>query len=218
MIDITAWKSLFLQRLEETFGERVWFVGLQGSYCRGEATEKSDIDMVVILDEVSVSDIQIYNTMLDSLPHRELICGFLSGKKEILNWESSDLFQFYYDTKPIKGCLDELQGLIDDEAVDRAIKIGVCNIYHGCVHNMLYEKNEEILKGLYKSASFVVQAICFRQTGNYIRSQKELADVVLPEEKVIVDTFLSLKNGGRVDFLKMSEVLFGWTKKWIEKL
>lgn len=218
MIDITAWKSLFLQRLEETFGERVWFVGLQGSYCRGEATEKSDIDMVVILDEVSVSDIQIYNTMLDSLPHRELICGFLSGKKEILNWEPSDLFQFYYDTKPIKGCLDELQGLIDDKAVDRAIKIGVCNIYHGCVHNMLYEKNEEILKGLYKSSSFVVQAICFRQTGNYIRSQKELADVVLPEEKVIVDTFLSLKNGGRVDFLKMSEILFGWTKKWIEKL
>lgn len=218
MIDITAWKSLFLQRLEETFGERVWFVGLQGSYCRGEATEKSDIDMVVILDEVSVSDIQIYNTMLDSLPHRELICGFLSGKKEILNWEPSDLFQFYYDTKPIKGCLDELQGLIDDKAVDRAIKIGVCNIYHGCVHNMLYEKNEEILKGLYKSASFVVQAICFRQTGNYIRSQKELADVVLPEERVIVDTFLSLKNGGTVDFLKMSEILFGWTKKWIETM
>ena len=58
----------------------------------------------------------------------------------------------------------------------------------------------------------------YKRQGNYIRSQKELADVVLPEEKVIVDTFLSLKNGGRVDFLKMSEVLFGWTKKWIEKL
>lgn len=218
MIDITEWKRLFLQKLEETFGERVWFVGLQGSYSRGEETEKSDIDMVVILDEVAVSDIQIYNAMLDSLPHRELICGFLSGKKELLNWEPSDLFQFYYDTKPIKGSLDELLMRIDGESVDRAIKIGACNIYHGCVHNMLYEKNEEILKGLYKSASFVVQAICFRQTGNYIRSQKELADVVLPEEKVIVDTFLSLKNGGRVDFLKMSEVLFGWTKKWIEKL
>ena len=81
MIDITAWKSLFLQRLEETFGERVWFVGLQGSYCRGEATEKSDIDMVVILDEVSVWDIQRYHTMLDRLPHRELICVSFRGKK-----------------------------------------------------------------------------------------------------------------------------------------
>ena len=86
MIDIMEWKRLFLQKLEETFGERVWFVGLQGSYSRGEETEKSDIDMVVILDEVAVSDIQIYNAMLDSLPHRELICGFLSGKKELLNW------------------------------------------------------------------------------------------------------------------------------------
>lgn len=217
MIEITAWTNMFLQRLEETFGKRVWFVGLQGSYSRGEATEKSDIDMVVILDEVSVLDIQSYNTMLDSLPHRELICGFLSGKKEILNWEPSDLFQFYYDTKPIKGSLDELLELIDDEAVDRAIKAGVCSIYHGCVHNMLYEKNEEILKGLYKAASFVVQAVCFKQTGNYIRHQKDLSDVVSPEEKVIVDTFLSLKNGGRIDFSKMSETLFDWSKKWIEK-
>lgn len=215
MIEITAWINLFLQKLEEIFGERVWFVGLQGSYSRGEATEKSDIDMVVILDEVTVSDIQNYNIMLDSLPHRELICGFLSGKKELLNWEPSDLFQFYYDTKAIKGSLDELLARVDDEAVDRAIKIGACNIYHGCVHNMLYEKNEEILKGLYKSASFVVQAICFRQTGNYIRHQKDLSDIVLPEEKVIVDTFLNLKNGGTVDFSKMSEVLFEWAKKWV---
>jgi len=215
MIEITVWINLFSQKLEETFGERVWFVGLQGSYSRGEETEKSDIDMVVILDEVTVSDIQIYNAMLDSLPHRELICGFLSGKKELLNWEPSDLFQFYYDTKPIKGSLDELLMRIDGEAVDRAIKIGACNIYHGCVHNMLYEKNEEILKGLYKAASFVVQAIYFKQTGTYIRHQSELSNAVSPEEKVIVDIFLSLKNGGTVDFSKMSEVLFEWAKKWI---
>ena len=215
MIEITAWINLFLQKLEETFGERVWFVGLQGSYSRGEATEKSDIDMVVILDEVTVSDVQNYNTMLDSLPHRELICGFLSGKKELLNWEPSDLFQFYYDTKAIKGSLDELLARVDDEAVDRAIKIGACNIYHGCVHNMLYEKNEEILKGLYKAASFVVQAIYFKQTGTYIRHQRGLSDVALPEEKAIVDTFLRLKNEGTVDFLKMSEVLFEWARKWI---
>lgn len=51
MIDIMEWKRLFLQKLEETFGERVWFVGLQGSYSRGEETEKSDIDMVVILGD-----------------------------------------------------------------------------------------------------------------------------------------------------------------------
>lgn len=217
MIEITVWIQTFLQTLNNTFENRVWFVGLQGSYGRGEATEASDIDVVVILDELTASDIQTYNTMLDTLPNRELICGFLSGKKELLNWEPSDLFQFYYDTKPLKGSLDELLP-VDNDAVDRAIKIGVCNIFHGCVHNMLYEKSDEILRELYKSASFVVQAICFRQTGTYIRHQKDLLAFISPDERVIVDRFLGLKNDGMVNFQEMSETLFAWSKNWIGKL
>lgn len=215
MIDISAWADNFLQALTQNFGERIWFVRLQGSYARGEATETSDIDMVVILDEVSVLDIQIYNSMLDTLSHREQICGFLSGKQELLHWEPSDLFQFYNDTKPIKGSLDELLLLLDDAAVNRAIKIGACNIYHGCVHNMLYDKSEEILRGLYKSASFVVQAICFKQTGKYICKQKDLLQMVKSDEQMIVHTFLELKAEGLIDFQKMSKILFEWSKKWI---
>ena len=215
MIDITTWIDGFLKALNETFEKRVWFVGLQGSYGRGEATEASDIDVVVILDQLYASDIPSYNAMLDSLPHRELICGFLSGKDELLNWESSDLFQFYYDTTPIKGSLDELLAVIDETAVERAIKIGVCNIYHGCVHNMLHEKSEDILRGLYKSASFVVQAIVFKQTGKYIKYQKELLLVVSPDEQDIIHTFLKLKNGEAVDFFRMSEALLAFAKKWI---
>ena len=217
MIDITTWMSDFLQKLNHKFENRVWFVGLQGSYGRGEACDSSDIDMVVILDELSVSDIQSYNEMLDLLPHRELICGFLSGKDEIMHWEPSDLFQFYYDTTPIQGTLDELLLVIDENAVNRAIKIGVCNIYHGCVHNILHERSVEILRGLYKSASFVVQAIVFKQTGIYRKHQKELLQVASPDERNIVDIFLKLKNGGMVDFLLMSEALFIWSKKWIAK-
>ena len=217
MIDITAWMKKFLQILNDTFTNRVWFVGLQGSYGRDEATETSDIDIVVILDQLSVTDIQKYNAMLDTFPNREQICGFVSGKNELLNWEPSDLFQFYYDTTPIKGSLDELLAVIDKTAVNRAIKIGACNIYHGCVHNMLHEKSEDILKGLYKSASFVVQAITFRQTGRYIKHQIELRDVVSTDEMGIVDTFLNLKNGRTVDFKSMSEALFAWSKKWISE-
>ncbi len=217
MIDINAWMQNFLQTLNETFGNRIWFVGLQGSFARGEETENSDIDIVVILDELSSLDVANYNAMLDTLSHRELICGFLSGKNEILKWEPSDLFQFYYDTKPIKGSLDELLPLIDDDAVSRAIKIGVCNIYHGCVHNMLIDKSEEILRGLYKSASFALQAIAFKQTGKYISHQKDLMEFVSPDERVIVEAFLNLKNGGAVDFDTMSATLFNWAKNWIEK-
>lgn len=208
----------FLRKLNEVFANRVWFVGLQGSYGRGEATETSDIDVVVILDELNVSDIQVYQEMLDTLSHRKLICGFVSGKDEILNWEPSDLFQFYHDTTAIKGSLDDLLPLIDNAAIDRAIKMGTGNIYHGCVHNMLHEKSEELLKGLYKAASFVVQAIVFKQTGSYIKHQSQLLQVASTEERMITETFLKYKNGEVVDFNEASRMLFIWSKKWISRM
>lgn len=218
IIEINTWMNNFLHTLQQNFAERVWFVGLQGSYARGEATDTSDIDIVVILDELSALDIQAYNDMIDTLPNRELVCGFLSGKEELLNWEASDLFQFYYDTKPIMGSIDELISRIDTADVDRAIKIGTCNIYHGCIHNMLHEKSKDVLHGLYKSASFVVQAICFKKTGEYITHQIDLLRIADEEEKTIVQNFLSLKKGDPVDFTKKSEALFQWSKKWIQLL
>ncbi len=217
IININVWMDEFVQKLNAVFAERVWFVGLQGSYGRGEATAKSDIDVVVILDELSIEDIQIYNRMLDTLPHRELICGFLSGKSEIINWEASDLFQFYHDTTPIKGSLDELLTMIDCAAIDRAIKIGVCNIFHGCVHNMLFEKSEDVLRGLYKGASFIVQAIVYKQTGRYIKHLKDLLLEVSLAEHFVIKTFLDFKNGIAVDFDKASQELFIWSKRWISE-
>ena len=215
MIEINSWIEHFSEQLFKIFDERVWFIGLQGSYGRGEATETSDIDLVVILDELSASDIAAYNAMLNTLPHRALTCGFLAGKNELLHWEPYDLFQLYYDTTPIKGSLDELLPLLDEHAVNSAIRIGACNIFHGCVHNMLYEKSEDILKGLYKAASFVVQAICFRQTGKYVRHQKDLLPLVSDEDAEIVKTFIQLKNGGSANLQAMSEILFRWAQKLI---
>ena len=218
MVELTVWTERFLQALETAFGPQVWFVGLQGSYSRGEATAQSDLDMVVILDTLSASDIRRYREMLDTLPNREQICGFLSGKEELLRWEPSDLFQFCHDTTPIKGSLDDVLSLLDKTAVRRAIRIGACNLYHGCVHNMLHERSDEILKGLYKAASFTVQAICYAQTNTYVRRQTDLAKAVGAEERAIVETFLYLKEGGAVRFEEMSERLFAWAQKQITAL
>ena len=159
MIEITEFIKKYMTALDQAFPDRVWFAGLQGSYGRGEATEASDIDMVVILDQLSASDIRTYDAMLDTLPCRELICGFLSGRQELENWEPSELFQFCRDTTPIRGSLDQVLSSVTSADIARAIKSGACGVYHGCVHNMLYEKSEDILKGLYKSASFVLQAV-----------------------------------------------------------
>ena len=53
----TEWMSLLRDRLLESFGDRVIFIGLQGSRARGEAHDDSDIDAVVVLDTVSMDDL-----------------------------------------------------------------------------------------------------------------------------------------------------------------
>ena len=209
MIDIKTWIAEFTNKVEQTFSERVWFIGLQGSYGRGEATQTSDIDVVVILDELRIDDLKAYRDMLDTLQNRELVCGFISGKDELLNWETSDLFQFYYDTTPIKGTLDCLLEKIDKHAVMRAIRIGACNIYHACVHNFVHEKSEDILRSLYKSAAFVLQAVWFYETGKYIKSKAELQNAINPPSAVLTNA-QELKNGASVKFEEMSELLLNW--------
>ena len=209
MIDIKNWIAEFTNKVEQTFSDRVWFIGLQGSYGREEATDTSDIDVVVILDELRMNDLKTYRDMLDTVQNRQLICGFISGKDELLNWEASDLFQFYHDTTPIKGTLDCLLEKIDKHAVMRAIKIGACNIYHACVHNFVHKKSEDMLRSLYKSAAFVLQAVWFYETGKYIKSKAELQNAINPPSAVLTNA-QELKNGASVKFEEMSELLLNW--------
>lgn len=205
MVNIQSWLEIFSKRLEAKFSGRIWFVGIQGSYARGEAKETSDIDIVVIFDKLTINDLREYRIMLDDIPEREKICGFVSGRDEIMSWEPSDLFQFCNDTIPIKGSIEELLALIDIEDVKRAVKAGACNIYHACVHNFLHERDKQILRGLYKSAAFVIQAEYFVETGCYIRKHSELFSLVSNEDKII------LCPDYNSCFEELSEKLFVWS-------
>ena len=215
MLDLEPWLERFAQSLRKTFGERVWFAGLQGSYARGEATDSSDIDLVVILDALTAEDIASYGAMLDSLDHRELVCGFLSGKEELLHWEPSELFQFCRDTKPLIGSLDDVLAVVKPGDVDRAILTGACGVYHACVHNMLYEKDESILRSLYKTATFTIRAATYRRTGIYCSRLDELLQHVSAADKEIIQSYLAMKAGKSVDFSSASKLLFSWAKEII---
>ncbi len=215
MIELESWLERFTQSLRKTFGGRVWFAGLQGSRARGEATDSSDIDLVVILDALTAEDIASYGAMLDSLDHRELVCGFLSGKAELLHWEPSELFQFCRDTKPIIGSLDDVLAVVKPGDIDRTILTGACGVYHACVHNMLYEKNEGILRNLYKTATFTIRATTYRRTGIYCSRLDELLEHASAVDKEIVQTCLAMKAGKSVDFSSASKLLFSWAKERI---
>ena len=209
MIDIDAWLEVFCGRLDENFSGRVWFLGIQGSYARGEAKESSDIDIVVIFDRLTITDLAAYREMLNDLPEREKICGFISGRDELMHWETSELFHFCRDTLPIRGSLVEVLALVSNEAVNRAVLSGSCNIYHACVHNFLHERDADILSGLYKSAAFVIQASYFMNTGRYVKRQCTLARLVSQEEREI------LHPDSGLGFDELSEKLFVWAGRKI---
>ncbi|MCM1544643.1 MAG: nucleotidyltransferase domain-containing protein [Ruminococcus sp.] len=217
MIDIKQWIQMLIEKLETAFAGRIVFIGLQGSYARGEATRNSDIDIVVIFDELTADDMFMYDNILSTMPNRKLACGFISGKDELSNWEPSDLFQFYHDTIPIKGNLDFMLNLISTEAVIRAIKIGACNIYHACVHNMLHEKDMEMLSGLYKSAVFVIQAIYFHNEGVYIRKKSDLLEQIDEQSREIIEVSNRFKMNyvAGDEFIRLSGLLFNWSKSVI---
>ena len=47
--EVQKYMERLVQLLRQQFGEQLLYVGLQGSCRRGEATENSDIDAVVVL-------------------------------------------------------------------------------------------------------------------------------------------------------------------------
>lgn len=215
---IDKWMEKYISAVQNQFHGRIWFLGLQGSFGRGEATDSSDIDVVLILDSVLAEDLDSYSKMLDTLPNRDKICGFVSGKNELLLWEPSDLFQFYYDTTPILGSLNELLNKIHKDDIRRAIRIGACNVYHMCVHNLVHEKSEDILKSLYKSASFTLQAIGFLNTGRYEKKKADLLPLLKNKDGLVLKTGIELKNKEKLsekELKKHSKLLLDWASKWI---
>ena len=77
------------------------------------------------------------------------------------------------------------------------------------MHNFVHEKSEDILRSLYKSAAFVLQAVWFYETGEYIKSKAELQNAINPPSAVLTNA-QELKNGASVKFEEMSELLLNW--------
>ncbi|MEN6621040.1 MAG: nucleotidyltransferase domain-containing protein [Smithella sp.] len=216
---INDWIDEFVPKIKSEYGDRVVFIGLQGSYKRKEANDSSDIDIVVILNELTMQDLQKYRAIISQMPYNEKACGFISGQSEISSWEKSDLFQFYYDTQPIYGSIDYLLPLINKDDVKRAIKIGACNLYHACCHNFIYEDSSEMLSALYKSVFFILQAKYFDETNQYISSKTELVKYLNGLDKEILNICLDRKKltvMDGTDLVSYYDKIIAWSSKLIQ--
>ena len=79
--NVDEWCAEFLRKLEDAFGGGLVFVGLQGSRGRGEASEESDVDLVVVLKELAPRELGLYADAVASMPFAEKACGFICGEE-----------------------------------------------------------------------------------------------------------------------------------------
>ena len=168
MIDPEPWLAKALEGLKAVFGDRLLYLGLQGSYRRGEATEASDIDLVAILDSLAIEELDAYRSVVHSLPEGEKACGFISGREELLHWPRHELFPFRMDTRDCHGRLDPLPPPIERPDIEENARIGASALYHLLTHSYLYASEEDkpgILAAAYKSVFFVMLVVHYLATG-----------------------------------------------------
>lgn len=193
MIKPEEWIQDILRHLKEAFGTRLRYLGLQGSYRRGEATEKSDIDLVVFLDTLDLDDLDLYRDIVRSMPEGDKACGFVSGIEAFANWPRHELFSFKMDTRDYYGKLDDFLPPIEREDVQRGVKIASSTLVHLLTHSYLFADaptRPAILQEALKSAYFLMQLSNYLATGNYPRSKKELLSCVEGVEREILEAGL----------------------------
>ncbi len=218
-MDLKNWIQQYEKAVTDLFENRILFIGLQGSFARGEADENSDIDVVCILDTVTSDDLKRYRGAIDKLEYREKICGFVSGKEELSGWDRADLFQFYYDTTPVYGTLDSFVPAPGIKEAKRAVLTGACGIYHGVSHNFLHGRSAAALKNLCKSAAFVMRAKLFCETGTFFKTRNELYAAASGLERKILDAGQTLKNTEKLsdsELEAITQALLSWTSRLIQ--
>ena len=189
MVDIEVWMGELAEKLTGRFGDRLLFLGLQGSYGRGEANEDSDIDVVTVLNRVELADLDEYRAAVRGMPEGEKACGFLCGAAELKSWPKYDLCQLARDVRAYRGELGPLLPPLGREDLTQAAAIGASGIYHAAVHTYLYAPKDNwpgFLKEAHKGAFFALRALYELRTGESVRAKRDLLPRLSGDEREIL--------------------------------
>ena len=185
MLDAKAYMDELIDRLQRQFGDRLVYVGLQGSYMRGEATETGGIYPIVVLRDASAADLRAYRAMVEAMPSPELACGFLCGQAELMHWNALEAFHLLHSTRDVLGELAPLLPAYTRDDVRAYVKLGAGNLYHGAVHRYVHGTPERLraaLPGMAKSAFFLLQDAAWLETGVFAENRRALLPLLRAED------------------------------------
>ena len=216
MVNIEHYISQLIGLLKGRFGERLLYVGLQGSYLRGEATENSDIDVMVIMDELSVTDLDAYRAVIESMEHSDKSCGFICSKTDLANWNPLEMCTLLNGTKDYYGKLGEFIPAYTEEDIRNFVKMSLNNLYHEICHRYIYASRDDsaaCLPGTYKGVFFILQNLYYLRHGRYIATKAELLELLDGQDHAVMQRAVELNNGVAHDFSDSFSLLFAWCQE-----
>ena len=216
MINPNHYISALIELMKAACNERLLYVGLQGSYLRGEATENSDIDIMVVIDAMTIADLDTYRKAVTSLPDSDKSCGFICGRDELLHWNPLEICHLLHSTKDYYGTLAELVPTYARHDVVDFVKLSLGNLYHEICHRYIHadpEMNVAALPGTFKQVFFILQNLHYLEAGSFIHTKKELLAVLFGKDRQVLETAISLGSGAAFDFDQAFALLYSWCQE-----
>ncbi len=221
MLRIDEYIDELIILLKDALGERLMYIGLQGSYLRKEETKNSDIDIMAVIDNLSVEDLKTYQKALVSIGNFEKSCGFICSKADLEHWNPLEICHLLNTTKDYYGELKKLVPAYTIEDERNYVKLSLNNLYHEICHRYIHaDKDYNVIKMpiTCKSVFFIMQHLYYLSSGNFISSKRELLECVKGEDKTVLELSISLQNNIDYDFDKAFSTLFNWCQNTLSKM
>lgn len=220
MLDIEDYLAQMIHSLRQSFGERLLYVGLQGSYFRGEADAESDIDIMVVL-VCCASRIWMPTVPLSGRSVMPTGPAALSADGGLAAWNPCEIWQLVHDTRDCFGTLAALVPAYTAEDIRNQVKIGIGNLYHELCHRYIHSaapQDDEALRGAYKAVFYLLQNLYFLRTGKYVRKKRELAEHLHGIDREVLRTALELRTRPAEYDPKAFSLLFSWCQQTLVTL
>lgn len=209
-MDIDVWMNDLIDQLKTEFKERLVLVGLQGSRARDEQREDSDIDIVVVIEDLNADDLASYRSVIQKMPHAELACGFIGSPDVLAAWPRHDVFNLANDTDIRYGSFDFMDTEFTAEEAKLAADACASEIYHALCHTAVFEPNmlPDLLQSCLKSVFFGIRAKHFAQTGKFVNSRVQLLNLVNDSERWLLQAY---DKDVQMDNKELASKLLRWS-------